>query len=232
MKVKKVVLSDPKKTDYFYEEAIKTLRTNLQFCGSERKSILVTSCLPNEGKSDITFQLAVEIGKTGKRVLILDADIRRSCYLSRYQVKEKVRGLSEFLSGQCRLEDILYETNYEGVYMIFAGKAAPNPTELLEQEQFAKLLQGLRDIYDYILVDTPPVGSIIDAAVAARDCDGAIFVIASGQVSRKLAIKAREQLEKAGCRILGVVLNKVNVRKNKYYSKYYSKYNSYYRSGH
>lgn len=220
MIMQNVVMTDPRKSDYFYEEAIKTLRTNIQFSGIDIKTIVVTSCYPNEGKSDVTFQLALEIGKMGKKVLVVDADIRKSSYVSRYQIKERISGLSQYLSGQRREADIIYRTNFEGVDMIFAGPTAPNPSELLEQESFSQLLGSLREKYDYVLIDTPPVGSMIDAAIAAKQCDGAILVIESETVSRRAALKAKEQLEMTGCRLLGAVLNKVDVRKDKYYSKY------------
>lgn len=221
----KVVLTDNRKHDYFYDEASKTLRTNIRFIGADVRSILVTSCYPNEGKSDVLFQLALEIGNMGKKVLILDADIRNSCYLSRYQVGQEVRGLSEYLSGQIGGTEILYKTNFPGVDIIFAGPVAPNPSELLEQRGFALLLQTLREKYDYILVDTPPIGQLSDAAIAAKHCDGAILVIEADKVSRGVALKAKEQLELSGCHLLGGVLNKVDTRG----SKYYSKYNYYYK---
>lgn len=220
MIMQNVVMTDPRKFDYFYEEAIKTLRTNIQFSGIDIKTIVVTSCYPNEGKSDVTFQLALEIGKMGKKVLVVDADIRKSSYVSRYQIKERISGLSQYLSGQRREADIIYRTNFEGVDMIFAGPTAPNPSELLEQESFSQLLGSLREKYDYVLIDTPPIASLIDAAIAAKQCDGAILVIESETVSRRTALKAKEQLEMTGCRLLGAVLNKVDVRKDKYYSKY------------
>ena len=216
----KVFMTDPKRPDYFYEEAIKTLRTNVQFAGTRIRTIVLTSCYPNEGKSDIVFQLAAEMGKIGKRILILDADIRKSSFVKRFQVKGKIAGLSQYLSGQCEMEDIIYNTNFTGVDMIFSGPVAPNPSELLGQETFTELLHGLRKKYDYVLIDTPPVANLIDAAVVAGRCDGAILVIESDLVSRKVAAKAKEQLEISGCRVLGAVLNKVDVRKNKYYSKY------------
>ena len=213
MIMQNVVMTDPRKSDYFYEEAIK-------FSGIDIKTIVVTSCYPNEGKSDVTFQLALEIGKMGKKVLVVDADIRKSAYVSRYQIKERISGLSQYLSGQRREADIIYRTNFEGVDMIFAGPTAPNPSELLEQESFSQLLGSLREKYDYVLIDTPPIANLIDAAIAAKQCDGAILVIESGTVSRRTALKAKEQLEMTGCRLLGAVLNKVDVRKDKYYSKY------------
>ena len=220
MTERRVIMTDPKQNDYFYEEAIKTLRTNIQFTGTEVKSIVITSCYPNEGKSDVVFQLALEIGKMGKKVLVLDADIRKSSYISRFQVRQKTAGLSQYLSGQSGLQDIVYSTNFRDVDIIFAGPAAPNPSELLAQESFASLVHTMRGKYDYVLVDTPPVGSLTDAAVVARQCDGAILVVESDLVSRRVALKAKQQLEMSGCHILGAVLNKVDIKKNKYYSKY------------
>lgn len=216
----KVVLTDIRKKDYFYEEAIKTLRTNIQFTGKNVKTIMFTSCFPNEGKSDVTFQLCQEIGNMGKRVLLLDADIRRSAYVNRYRIKQKVNGLSQYLSGQLAKEFLIYQTNFLNVDIIFAGPMAPNPSELLEEEAFRELLAEARAHYDYIIIDTPPVGSVIDAAIIAKESDGAVLVIESERVSYKVAQKSMEQLEKTGCKILGVVLNKVNIEKNKYYGKY------------
>lgn len=216
----KVIMTDVRKKDYFYEEAIKTLRTNIQFTGKNIKTIMFTSCLPNEGKSDVAFQLAQEIGNMGKKVLLIDADIRRSVYVNRYKVKEKVKGLSQYLSGQLAKEFLIYQTNFLNVDIIFSGPIAPNPSELLEEASFSDLLKELRNVYDYIILDTPPLGSVTDAAIVAKECDGAILVIESECVSYKLAQKVQEQLEKTGCKILGAVLNKVNIEKDKYYQKY------------
>ena len=224
----RIIMTDPKTSDYFYEEAIKTLRTNIQFTGMDIKTIVITSCYPNEGKSDIAFQLAKEIGNMNKKVLFVDADIRKSSMVSRYQVKQKVTGLSQYLSGQAGRNEIFYNTNFPNLDIIFAGPLAPNPSELLEQVSFEALMEFERSFYDYVIVDTPPVGNLIDAAVVAKQCDGAILVIESGLVSRRVAEKAKDQLEKSGCRVLGAVLNKVDVRKDRYYSRYNSKYSYYY----
>ena len=179
MAEQKVIMTDPRQEDYFYQEAIKTLRTNIQFAGMDVKTILFTSCYPNEGKSDITFQLSQEIGKLGKKVLLLDADIRKSILASRYGVGKQVQGLSNYLSGQASIAEIIYRTNYENMDIIFSGSFAPNPSELLGQEAFGTLLGAVREHYDYIIVDTPPIGSIIDAAIVAKQCDGAVLVFES-----------------------------------------------------
>ncbi len=216
----KITMTDPRKADYFYEEAIKTLRTNIQFAGRDVKTIMFTSCYPNEGKSDILFQLAKEIGKTGKKVLVLDADIRKSIYVRRYRINQSVNGLSQYLSGQVDRKWIVYSTNFEGVDIVLAGPSAPNPSELLEEKAFDEFLEEKRREYDYILIDTPPMANLVDAAVVARRCDGAVLVIESELVSYKVAQKVQRQLQKSGCRILGAVLNKVDTKKDKYYSNY------------
>lgn len=216
----KITMTDPRKADYFYEEAIKTLRTNIQFAGRDVKTIMFTSCYPNEGKSDTLFQLAKEIGKTGKKVLVLDADIRKSIYVRRYRINQSVNGLSQYLSGQVDRKWIVYSTNFEGVDIVLAGPSAPNPSELLEEKAFDEFLEEKRREYDYILIDTPPMANLVDAAVVARRCDGAVLVIESELVSYKVAQKVQRQLQKSGCRILGAVLNKVDTKKDKYYSNY------------
>ena len=191
----RVTLTDPRKLDYYYEEAIKTLRTNIQFSGRDIKTIMFTSCFPNEGKSDTLIQLAKEIGKAGKKVLLIDADIRKSTFIRRYHVRQSVKGLSQYLSGQVEQLGIYYSTNFENMDMIFAGPMAPNPSELLEERAFDELLATARQVYDYVLIDTPPVLEITDASIVARKCDGAVLVIESGRVKYRDAQKAQEQLK-------------------------------------
>lgn len=224
----KIILTDPTAGEYFYQEAIKTLRTNLQFSGKHHRAIMLTSAYSGEGKSDVSFHLAVEMGKTGKKVLLIDADIRKSVYVNRYGIEGKTRGLSEYLSGQVeRLDELIYMTNYENLHMILAGPYAPNPTEMLGDEQFGELVQAARQVYDYVFVDTPPLGDIIDAAVIGQYCDGAVMVIESGAVSYHLAQKVKNQLEKSGCKWLGAVLNKVDTKTDRYYGSKYGKYGKY-----
>ena len=225
--MKKITLTDKRKNNYYYNEAIKTLRTNIQLSGQSIKTILITSCFPNEGKSDVVLSLAQELGSIGKKVLLLDADIRRTAYVGRLGVEEEVRGLSQFLSGQANINDIIYETNFENMDIIFSGSFAPNPSELLGQEAFGTLLGAVREHYDYIIVDTPPIGSIIDAAIVAKQCDGAVLVFESELVSSKEAARVKEQLLMTGCRLIGAVLNKVDVKKNKYYHRYDYYYHGY-----
>lgn len=225
-----LTMNDAGEKNFYYKEAVKTLRTNIQFTGKEIKAILFTSCYPNEGKTDIVFQLAVEMGKAGRKTVIVDADIRKSGFIKRYKTSREVPGLSEYLSGQAEKKDIICSTGYDNADIILAGPIAPNPSELLEQGIFGDLIRGLREEYDYVLLDTPPVGSVIDAVIAARSCDGAVLVIESGLVSHKAALKTLKQLKKSGCSILGTVLNKTDIKRDRYYFSYYKKYGEYYKN--
>lgn len=227
--MKKLNLTDRRKPDYFYSESIKTLRTNIQLSGQSIKTILITSCYPNEGKSDIALSLAQELGSIGKKVLLLDADIRKTAYVGRLEVQDEVKGLSQLLSGQAGLQDIIYNTNFPNMDIIFGGPSAPNPSGLLSENIFKILIKELKDYYNYILIDTPPIGTVIDAAVIGRCCDGTVFLIQPGNVRYRDAQKAFAQLEKSGCRILGAVLNKIDTSGDKYYSSYYKHYGEYYR---
>ena len=227
--MKKLNLTDRRKPDYFYSESIKTLRTNIQLSGQSIKTILITSGYPNEGKSDIALSLAQELGSIGKKVLLLDADIRKTAYVGRLEVQDEVKGLSQLLSGQAGLQDIIYNTNFPNMDIIFGGPSAPNPSGLLSENIFKILIKELKDYYNYILIDTPPIGTVIDAAVIGRCCDGAVFLIQPGNVRYRDAQKAFAQLEKSGCRILGAVLNKIDTSGDKYYSSYYKHYGEYYR---
>lgn len=230
MAYKNITITDNNSGDYFYEEAIKTLRTNLQFSGKSNKVVLLTSVHSNEGKSDISFNLAVELGKAGKKVLLIDADIRKSVYKSRYNIKEETQGLSQYLSGQVeQIDQVVCKTNYDNLYMILAGPYAPNPTEMLGDEQFGQLLKAARQVFEYVIVDTPPLGTVVDAAVIAQYCDGALMVIESDSTSYRACQKVKNQLERSGCKILGAVLNKVSSKgRSSYYSRYGRYYGAYY----
>ena len=217
-------LKNTGRKDYFYEEAIKTLRTNIQFCGSGLKTIMFTSSMPDEGKSETAFALASSFGNIGKKVLLVDADIRKSVMVKRYEIKGNPNGLSQYLSGQKSLEEICYETDMENLDMVLSGPFSPNPAELQEDELFKTMIESVKEIYDYIIIDTPPMANVIDGAIIASQCDGAVIVIESGAISYRLVQKVRSQLEKSGCRILGAVLNRVGGGyEHSYYEKYYGR---------
>lgn len=210
--------------DFQGSEAYKTLRTNIQFSGENIKVISVTSCMPNEGKSSVTMNLAISLAEAGKNVLLVDADMRKSVLVGRYKIKNGKRGLSHYLSGQCELEDIISISNIERFHMILSGPIPPNPSELLGNKRFESLVKELRSIYDYIIIDCPPIGSVVDAMIAGNMSDGVALVVAADQISYKFAQKVKTQLEQGSCKILGVILNKVSMRNKRYYSHYYGKY--------
>ena len=229
----KLVIEHLDKLEYARREAFNSLRTNLQFCGDDTKIIMFTSCMPNEGKSTISVELARALGEDGKKTILIDADLRKSVLVGRYAIHSdaEILGLSHLLSGQKKLSDVIYETTIPNVDMILAGPLAPNPTELLGKSNFDKMLEELRSKYDLVLIDCPPLGSVIDAAVIAPKCDGAILVSTRNLVSHQFVKSGKKQLELTGVRILGVVLNKVSTESNRYgrYGRYgkYGKYKQY-----
>ena len=218
-----------KKLDYYSNEAYNTLRTNIQFCGGDKRVIEFTSCMPNEGKSSVTLNLAVSMAESGKSVLLIDADLRKSVLKARVRLQERVDGLTHYLTGQASVEEIICTTDIPQLHMIFAGPVPPNPSELLNSSLFEELISEQRKKYEYIIIDTPPLGSVIDSAIIARVCDGTIMVVETDAVSYKLAQEVKEQMIKTGCPILGVVLNKVDISKRSYSGKYkkYRKYKEY-----
>lgn len=209
-------------------EAIRSLRTNIQFCNTDKivKTICVTSCVPNEGKSTTTINLAISMAEAGRKVLHIDADMRKPKLYKDVAAKHNV-GLSNYLSGMVDLKDAISETNYENLHVILCGPKPPNPAELLDTERFRLMLTALKDEYDYIIIDTPPLGSMIDAAIVAAHTDGTIMLIEYNTVDYKKAQMVKEQLEKANARILGVIVNKIPRREYKQY--YYHDYDYYYR---
>lgn len=217
------ILKLPGANDFFTQEAFKALRTNLQFCGQDIHTVVITSCNENEGKTTITLQLAKSLSELDKRVLVIDADMRKSVMAGRNTSVEAPVGLSEVLTGLVAVKDCLYTTQCENLSIMFAGKYPPNPVELLGGPYFESLLQEARKAYDYVLIDVPPLGSVIDAAVVAAKCDGTILVISDNQVRYRQAIEVAEQLKKSGSKILGVVRNNIKKKEGGYYKKYYKK---------
>lgn len=228
--MEKIELKLPGINDFFTQEAYNVLRTNLQFCGQDIKVITITSCHENEGKTTITLHLARSLSELGKRVLVIDGDMRKSVMAGRNTTAKDAAGLSEVLTGMKKLEDCIYATQYPALHLMFAGKYPPNPVELLNGKYFAALLEEARKAYDYVIVDAPPLGSVIDAAVIAPNCDGIILVIGDGNVRYREAQEVKAQLEKSGSKILGVVRNNTKKKSGSYYYKK-DKYYKYYKHG-
>lgn len=227
-----VTLGNIREQGYTMKESLRALKTNIQFCGDDIHTILITSSVPNEGKSTVSMDLARSLTESGKRVLVIDTDMRKSVLIGRLRAKNvkggEIYGLSHFLSGQKKLDEVLYATDIQKLFMIFAGPSVPNPTEILDKRYFKELVDFGKKHFDYILLDCAPLGAAIDAAVIAKYCDGAVIVIAQGMASGRIVNSAKKQLEVSGVRILGAVLNKVKMKKNGYGSYYGGYYGSYY----
>lgn len=211
--------------DFRSYEAYNTLRTNIQFCGRDTQIICVTSCTPGEGKSTVALRLAASLAETGKKVLFIDGDLRKSVLIKKLKVNQSIIGLSQYLSGMNKSEEVIYSTNLAGLDFIFSGPMPPNPSDLLSNKYFRVLLENQREVYDYIIIDTPPLGLVIDSANVAENCDGAVIVIQADANSHKLVQKIIRQIEKSNCRVLGAVLNKVDEKQQKrYYGRRYKQY--------
>lgn len=210
--------------EFTSNEAYKTLRTNIQFCGKDIKTICITSSLPNEGKTVVSFRLATALAESGKKVLFIDADLRKSVIINRLKIDNAVNGLSQYILGMYDLEEIIYGTNVENMDIIFTGILPPNPSEMLVSEEFKDLVRSQRKEYDYVIIDTPPLGVVIDSANVAEICDGTILVIESNKISYRFAQRVVKQLITGKSRVLGAVLNKANIYGTGYNKKYYGKY--------
>ena len=207
------------------EEYYNALRTNIQLSGNNLQVISITSVKPGEGKSTTATNIAWAFARAGYKTLLVDADIRNSVMSGVFKSREKITGLTEFLSGTTDLSHGLCDTNVENLFVVQAGSISPNPTALLQSENFSTMIDTLRKYFDYIIVDTAPIGIVIDAAIITQKCDASVLVTAAGEAFRKDVLKAKDQLEQTNKPFLGVVLNKFNTSAEKYGS--YGEYGSY-----
>lgn len=232
-----MVLGNISKLDYACTEAINTLATNLIFSGSQYKIVMMTSCVANEGKSFVTFNLVRTLANMGYRTIMVDADLRKSVFMSRFDVRINGPrdGLTNYLAGRCPVGNIIYQTNVPNVHVIPIGKVVINSLPLVTSSSFLSLLSKLKTNYDFIIVDTPPVGLVIDSAMIATGCDAAILIVSSEKTSRRELVECKQQITKSGCVVLGAVLNNVSMDTHKsrkyYYKSYYSHYGSGYYGG-
>ena len=210
------VLNNERIVDSSIKEYYNALRTNVQFLGKDIKVIAITSTSENEGKSTVSINLAISLAELGLKTVLIDADTRKSVMAGRFKFKNKINGLTNYLSGSSPIEDIIYETDVNNLNIIPAGQVPPNPTGLLQNRNFNIMIDVFKEYYDYIIIDTPPIGAVVDAAIISRKCDGFAIVVESNKIKKKVLEKSKEQLEKAGSKFLGVILNKVDVKEVTY----------------
>ena len=222
------------KSDFFVGEAYKTLRTNVSFSltGEEKcPVIVVTSSMQGEGKSITSMNLAISYALTDRKVLVIDCDLRRPKLARLMRISAKA-GLSNLILNPKLLDDAIVPTHVEGLDVILSGDIPPNPSELLGSDRMRRILSVLREKYDFIILDSPPVNMVTDAVVLAPMSDGVLFLVRANHSERGAVIHAVEQLEYAKVKILGFVLNGVDMEKTHYgYGSRYKKYTRYGRSG-
>lgn len=234
--MKKVTIRQSMTLDYAGEEALNTICTNLAFSGRNLRKIVFTSNLQSEGKSWMAMHVLANLAQRGRKVVLVDADMRRSFLMQRYKMEAngEIFGLAHYLTGQCELEDAIYETNLNGACLIPAGRDVTNPVSLVDTPFFKQMLETLSEQFDMVIVDTPPIGMVIDAAEIAASCDGTVLVLDYNKTRIREIRECKRQMEQSGTPVLGCIINKVSfasLSAKKYYNKsYYSHYRSgYYR---
>lgn len=235
--MRSINIKELKEPSYEMSEAMNVLRTNVSYSGEGVKLIAVTSVEENAGKSLISFEMMRNYANAGLKTLLIDADLRKSVFAARYSATADdgmpLVGLADVLSGKGEINDAVYKTNVPNAYILPVGNYVLNPTPLFAGKIFTAMLDVLKKAFDFIIIDTPPVGRVIDAAIIAPNCNGTIIIVPANEVDYRQVNEAKNQLLRVGANVLGCVLNKVGVENTRYggkykYSKYY-KYSSEYR---
>lgn len=202
-------------------EQYRTIRTNIQFASVDNpiRSLIVTSSGPSEGKSTTTANLAIVYAQQGKKVLLIDADLRKPTIHYTFRL-DNLRGLSNVLVGEHSLKEVTHESDVTNLDVISCGPIPPNPSELLGSRKMVQFLEEAKQAYDIVIFDTPPVLAVTDAQILANIVDGSILVIKSGSTEIEAAVKAKEALESAKAKLLGTVLNGREKTASNYYYYY------------
>lgn len=209
-----------------YEEAIKALRTNIQFSGIDHsvKKMVVTSSFPSEGKTTISYELAKSFAQAGFRVLLMDCDLRNPSLGKIYGEVHSI-GITSLLLKKAEFsEAVLAHKDVPGLWILMSGPVPPNPSELLSSQVFKSLVQTLEGSFDYVIFDTPPIGLLTDAAILSTIADGVVLVVKSGETKKEQVKASIDRIEHVGGKVLGAVLTHVKTNGSAYHSKYYNQY--------
>lgn len=206
------------------QNAAKTLFANIRFMSPDNpiRSIVMTSSVPNEGKSTCSLELARAIATSGKTILLVEADMRRRTMASLLGV-HAAAGVYAVLSDQVDLQDAVVPTDTPNLYFLDTEPNIPNPADIISSKRFHRLVEHMEQSYDYVLFDMPPVGTFVDAAILSTLVDGTIMVVRPGEVKRTELVDAYEQLQKAGANILGICATFCEGTGSEYYYAYYTK---------
>lgn len=210
-------------------DAFRTLRMNISFSGGDQdvKTLVVTSTVPNEGKTSVSIALGVSMAESMRNTLIIECDCRRPSVGNRLKLRPENNWI-DVIYRQAKLEDAIVQTSCPNLYFLDAEPGLVHSVELLSSGRFWEMVEIAKQQFDFVILDTPPLGSFIDAAVLAEHADGAILVVNSGSREVRLLKETTEQLKKANARILGVVLNRINAHTSSYYrygDYYYREHN-------
>lgn len=203
-------------------EQYRTIRTNIQFSDADQdiKSIMLTSTGPGEGKSTTASNLATVYAQQGLRVLLIDADLRKPTAHYTFRLENHV-GLTNVLTKQSTLGQAVQATEVPDLFLLTSGPIPPNPAELLASNNMTELLKEMKQEFDMVVFDTPPVLAVADAQILANQVDGSILVVSSGRTDKEAAVKAKELLLKANAKVLGAVLNNRKMEEGSDYYYYY-----------
>lgn len=205
-------------------EQYRTIRTNINFSmpGPDTQTILFTSAAKEEGKSTTSCNMAIVFAEAGKRVLLVDADMRRPTLHHTFQMANKI-GLSNLLLKKGRLQDTVRRSGVPGLDLLLCGQIPPNPAELLSTPALDDLLEEMKSKYDIVIIDSPPLLSVTDSKILANKCDATVLVVNTGKSEKDSVIKARDALVTSKAFIMGVVMNNYQMSKDNYYYQNYSK---------
>lgn len=202
-------------------EQYRLIRNNIHFSSVDKiiQSIVVTSAEAGDGKSTTAANLAIVLSQKGKKVLLVDVDLRKPTVHYAFSTSN-LDGITSVLTKDSSLGMAITNTTIPNLDILTSGPIPPNPSELLDSQAMDGIMRDLKEDYEYVIYDSPPILAVTDSQTIASKCDGVVMVIASGKTQKDRAIKAKDLLEKAGSKMLGVVINRVEEKKNEYYGHY------------